>query len=550
MKYNTGCKYFDNWFELCDKQPTSIWNLHLRALILKKIEKQHIYVDVKKVDKLIKTIEKYRPYKLAPVQKFLHCIPYTYLAPGIKAWNEILIESGRGFGKNAYVSDYILGATSNVNGIKGYNVDIVATSEDQAKTSFTDVYNAIGDNTDLQRAYKRTLVEIEFVRTNSKVKYYTSNAKTKDGLRPGAVVFDEIHAYEDYDNIKVFRSALGKVPEPLTIYITTNGYVRGGVLDDLVTEGKECLLEQDLESKLFPFIAVIDRYEEWDDPSLWVKANPMIPYLPILEQEYKDAFRNAKKRPHMKVEFITKRLNFTMEDTDTAVASWEDILATNQEVNWKDFMGCSCVGGVDYASSRDFIGVGLLFKKIVNDNTKYYFKHHTFIVEESLKLVKFKVDLDRAISEGLVTIVPGKTMDPRYLTSWFLNEVKENRYIIEAIATDDYRYELIKDDFNEVGLPLTTVRSGPISHGKIAPIIEKLFADNNLVFGDDMMMRWYTNNVKVVTDGKGNKTYQKQDPERRKTDGFMAFIHAMLKRDSIRIATLSNINKGFKTYTY
>ena len=167
-----------------------------------------------------------------------------------------------------------------------------------------------------------------------------------------------------------------------------------------------------------------------------------------------------------------------------------------------------------------------------------------------MKLVKFKVDLDRAISEGLVTIVPGKTMDPRYLTSWFLNEVKENRYIIEAIATDDYRYELIKDDFNEVGLPLTTVRSGPISHGKIAPIIEKLFADNNLVFGDDMMMRWYTNNVKVVTDGKGNKTYQKQDPERRKTDGFMAFIHAMLKRDSIRIATMSNINKGFKTYTY
>ena len=65
-----------------------------------------------------------------------------------------------------------------------------------------------------------------------------------------------------------------------------------------------------------------------------------------------------------------------------------------------------------------------------------------------------------------------------------------------------------------------------------------------------MMMRWYTNNVKVVTDGKGNKTYQKQDPERRKTDGFMAFIHAMLKRDSIRIATMSNINKGFKTYTY
>lgn len=548
--YKSGCKYFDEWFKICDEQPTSIWNLHLKDLILEKIDKQNIYVDIKKVEKLIKTIEKYRPYKLAPVQKFLHCIPYTYLAPGIKAWNEILIESGRGFGKNALVSDYILGATSNVNGIKGYNVDIVATAEEQAKTSFTDVYNTIDDNPELKRAYKKTLVEIEFVKTNSKVKYYTSNAKTKDGLRPGAVVFDEIHAYEDYDNIKVFRSALGKVPEPLTIYITTNGYVRGGVLDDLVTEGKELLLEKDLDSKLFPFIAAIDNYEEWEDPRMWLKANPMIPYLPILEQEYKDAFRNAKKRPHMKVEFITKRLNFTMEDTDTAVASWEDILATNQEVNWEDFRGYSCVGGIDYASSRDFIGVGLLFKKIVDERTKYYFKHHTFIVEESLKLVKFKVDLDRAIREGLVTIVPGKTMEPRYLTDWFLNEVKENRYVIEEIATDDYRYELIKDDFIDCGLPLTTVRSGPISHAKIAPTVEKLFADHDIIFGDDMMMRWYTNNVKVVTDGKGNKTYQKQDPERRKTDGFMAYIHSMLKRDLIRVVTMSSIKSGFKTYTY
>src|SRR3712207_1126756 len=83
--------------------------------------------------------------------------------------------------------------------------------------------------------------------------------------------------------------------------------------------------------------------------------------------------------------------------------------------------------------------------------TTLFRSHHTFIVEESLKLVKFKVDLDRAISEGLVTIVPGKTMDEKYLTNWFLNEVKENRYIIEEIATDDYRYELIKDAFNEVG---------------------------------------------------------------------------------------------------
>ena len=35
------------------------------------------------------------------------------------------------------------------------------------------------------------------------------------------------------------------------------------------------------------------------------------------------------------------------------------------------------------------------------------------------------------------------------------------------------------------------------------------FANHNLVYGDDMMMRWYTNNTAVKVDGKGNKTYEK-----------------------------------------
>ena len=52
-------------------------------------------------------------------------------------------------------------------------------------------------------------------------------------MRPGSVWFDEIHEYEDYASIKVFRSALGKVKDGRTFYLTTDGYVRGGVLDDM-----------------------------------------------------------------------------------------------------------------------------------------------------------------------------------------------------------------------------------------------------------------------------------------------------------------------------
>lgn len=67
----------------------------------------------------------------------------------------------------------------------------------------------------------------------------------------------------------------------------------------------------------------------------------------------------------------------------------------------------------------------------------------------------------------------------------------------------------------------------------MAPIIEDGFANERFVFGEDPMMRWYTNNTCVKEDARGNRTFLKKDPVRRKTDGFHAFLAALYKRDLI-----------------
>ncbi len=49
------------------------------------------------------------------------------------------------------------------------------------------------------------------------MKYNTSNAKTKDGKLAACLVSNEIHAYENYDQINVFESSSEKsnIPESL-----------------------------------------------------------------------------------------------------------------------------------------------------------------------------------------------------------------------------------------------------------------------------------------------------------------------------------------------
>ena len=189
------------------------------------------------------------------------------------------------------------------------------------------------------------------------------------------------------------------------------------------------------------------------------------------------------------------------------------------------------IGAIDYASVQDFASCGLLFK--YGDERVWF--QHTFICHKALKMEnrEFKFDIEAARKQGLCTIIYEDCIDGRHIAKWFVEQAKN--YRIRNIVCDDYRKSILTASFAEVGLPLNTVRSGPITHSKVFPLIETLFATEKIIFGDDMMMRWYTNNVYVDTDGKGNKTYMKIEPRLRKTDGFFAFMHAMSKDEEIPV---------------
>ncbi|EIA21416.1 putative phage terminase, large subunit [Listeria fleischmannii subsp. coloradonensis] len=67
----------------------------------------------------------------------------------------------------------------------------------------------------------------------------------------------------------------------------------------------------------------------------------------------------------------------------------------------------------------------------------------------------------------------------------------------------------------------------------LAPRIESAFANRHVIFDNNPLMRWYTNNVLVHIKKDGNKEYLKKDEVRRKTDGFQAFVHGMYRADEI-----------------
>ncbi|NFD96369.1 terminase large subunit [Clostridium botulinum] len=530
-------KYIDDYMDkICSGKIPASKELHQAMdYIEEKLSNSDVIIKHDMIDKAIELTERYFDMKLLDWELFIFALIHCYYkSSDMVVFDEFLIVMGRGNGKNGFISPVSWYLTTHYHGIKGYNVDIIANSEDQAETSFNDVYEVLEKTwKKSKKFFTKTKEIITNTKTNSYIKYNTSNAKTKDGKRSACLIFDEIHEYENYDTIKVFTSGFGKRKHSRTFYITTNGYVRDGVLDEQLQLGKDVLDGKIKDLGLLPLIYKIDKKEEYKNPDMWVKANPSLPYFPELQKEMKKAFKKMKYQNHIALDFMTKRMNMPAQDNFTAAVPWGKIIKTNRTIPYKDLQGMQCLGALDYAMVTDFASCGLLFKY----NGLRYWVEHTFVCHKALEIesrpIKFPVK--EMEQRGLITIVKGDSITPDIIANWFLEQQK--KYNILNIYADDYREKLLKAKFNEVGLPLHTVRSGPITHAKVAPLIESIFAEEQIVFGDNPTMRWYINNTYQELDKKGNITYKKIEPKTRKTDGFFALIHVLSKDEELKEQT-------------
>lgn len=486
------------------------------------------------VEDYVKLTEKYF-FKLMPDQKFYASL---ILSLFYKPKNDNVSESdlqlvfpdvflmaGRGWGKNGFISSLANFFITPYHGIKKYHVDIVANSEGQAKTSFNEVYDVIEELGPAEKRlyyYNKTL--IEYKQTKSEIKYYTSNPETKDGGRPGCVIFDEVHQYEDYENINVFTGGLGKKARPRTIMITTDGYVRDAVIDDYKEKARRILIGEDNHNGFLPIIMKMDSEDEVSHPELWDKANPRIHYSDTLKSVIEKQYQDMLKNEDLKVGFLTKRMNLPVENKDDSICSWDDLVKACKRP-WIDLDNCECIGGIDYADLNDFAAVGLRFKQ---DGQTYFFQH-TFIHENSLRLTDYGINIDECIEAGTVTVVKeseSPVIPPSLIADWF--EAMNETYFIKEIHCDMYRYNLIKEEFENRGLPPTVmVRSGAITHNLLALPLMQMFVEGSITLEDDKLMRWYIWNTGVKVDKKGNKTFYKIEAKRRKTDGFFCLLHTL-----------------------
>lgn len=525
-------------------------------------DNEDIYVDHELADKYL-GLAKYFPFEqVFPWQEFVITLHDCTFDKKTKTprWPDLFCMLGRGAGKDGTIALESLALASPYNGIKGYDVDICANNEEQALRPVLDIVSAL-DGAELPvkkklKKYFHWLTEkVECTTTKAVIRGRTNNPKGKDGMRSGLVVFNEIHQYENYSNINVFTTGLGKHPHPRRSYYTTNGEVREGPLDDLLETAEGILFGGDPDNGLLPFICRLDSKEEVDNPKMWEKANPSLPYLPALQMETEKEYRDWKKNPLHLPAFLQKRMNLTDGSGEQKVTEYKYIKATKKDL--PDLNGWNCVAGIDFTKVTDWVSVDLHFKQ----GDKRFDISHSWMCEESKDIPRLKCPWEEWVQNGRLSIVHDVEVHPDIVTDYLY--AMRQQYRIQAIAIDDFRYALMARELKKIGYDpkekknLKLVRPSDIM--KIAPLIDSCFVNKYFTWGDAPELRWATNNTKLIRHGRkygspadadvGNYVYGKIEAKSRKTDPFMALVMAMTIEDKI-IERREGKRKSLPTVTY
>lgn len=508
----------------------------LVAHIRKCFETEDLTVDLSQLEKYM-GLQKYFPFDLFPWQKFLIGLwDCTYTADGMPRWDTVFGMVARGAGKDGLIAYDSACSISPYCESARYDVDICANDEEQATRPVKDLLEVLESpkwESKLNKHYYHTKELIQGRKNKGVMKGRTNNPKGRDGMRSGKIIFNEVHQYQTYDNIKVFITGQGKVENPRAGYFTSNGHVNDGPLDDKLAQGRRILFENEPDNGFLPFICCLPSVDMVHDPENWHMANPSLQYLPALLKQTEKEYRDWKERPEENGDFLAKRMGLRAGFTEVSVTDYEKVLATNREL--PDLKGWSCTVGIDYAELSDWAAVNLHFRR----GQMRFDINHAWVCAQSKTLPRVKAPWKEWAKAGHLTVVQDVSIHPDLLAQYIAQAMR--KYNVKMLAMDHHRWTLVSESLKKIGFDandksrVKLVRPSDIM--RVEPLIQECFDRQQFTWGDCPPLRWAVNNTKRVRSSRqagvdtGNFIYAKIEAKSRKTDPFMALVAAMTVED-------------------
>lgn len=529
-------RYFDKYKDLIKDGTIPVSKEVLLAIDRVNYFKDNYIFKQNEADKRISFIENEcsntkgirSPLKLALPQKvwletswgFYHNMEVTKIDPDTmkefktveerRLIHETVIIEGRGSGKTTLAA--AIGEVGQIaDGEYGADVQELAYSREQAgylfnanraMTNYEESLLFLMREADMLSSTKQGML---FRPTNSLMSIKTSDYESLDGTNAHYNIFDEVHTYDE-DFIKVVNDGSSRKRKNwMTWYISTNGTKRDMVFDKYYNDWLDILSGKIKNDTIMPWIYKLDDISEIKNPSMWVKALPMLGITTEKESIALDV-EMCKNDPVKQAELMAKTFNLPINNY-LSYFTTEECMGNKEEFNPQLFVGtedskAKAVIGLDLSDVNDICSVSFMIPK----GDRFYFLAKKYMPRCRIDKLP-KAQRDRYLKweqEGYLHIHELDNNDQTYIFEDLRAFMTENKIMPVLLTYDKWKVDEILRLFdNYYGLETFNVQQNTKTLSQPLKLYKAKIGAGKVLF-DDPIMSWCHSNVNVKIDANDN----------------------------------------------
>ena len=350
----------------------------------------------------------------------------------------------------------------------------------------------------------------------------SSDAPTKHGKNPSAVIFDELHVFPNRALFDALTTGFATRLEPLTLMITTAGHDRTSLCYEQwrYAEDVKAGIVDDPEFQAVIYAAGPD--DDWTSPASWEKAMPALG--DFCRREFIESeCRRAQALPAYTNTFKQLYLNQWTEVAERwlSLESWD---ACAGPIDLGQLRGRPCYAGLDMGISGDMCAFARVF--LDPDGKLSIVVNYWAPRDGSWKDEAKNRDRYALWSQlGFLKLTPGATADHQVIEDEIL-EINRTTPIRILKADRAYATQILSRLYNLHGLKVEGITQGPYTMNEPTVRFQDRVLAGTIRHGGNPILAWNVQNAALSRTATG-LVHLNKSSSRERIDGLAAVLNAM-----------------------
>jgi phage terminase large subunit-like protein len=516
------------------------WIREWYQYIVTGLQEKKFFLDRKKASKAIRFCETFCRHHEGPLapgliklelwQKALLSVIFGIMDNnGDRQFREVFVEIGRKNGKTllaAAIASYMM----YMDGEYGARVYFVAPKLDQSRLCFNAFQQMIMKEPELSDLTKKRRTDIYVASSNSSAQPLAFSYQKSDGLNPLLTVCDEIASWSGDPGLKqyeVLKSALGARRQPMILSISTAGYARDGIFDEIFRRSTAVIMGTSKETRLAPFLYQIDDVEKWNDINELKKANPNLGVSLGVDYLLEEIAVAEGSLPRQ-VEFLTKMANVPQNSSCAWLTAQDVKKCFGGSMTLNDLRHSYALGGIDLSLAVDLTAAVVVIEK---DGVSW-FDVMFFMPENKVAEATARDGLPYDIyrQRGLLTVCGENTVDYHAVHEWFRTLERDYEILPLKVGYDRYSAAYLVQDMQADGFTMESVSQGSNLTGVLIDM-EGMIKDGRLrCIGDNDLMKIHMLDAALKFEDGTNRRRLIKISAKAHIDGMAALSDAICMR--------------------